>query len=527
MTTASSIQQTPMSETSATPRRMHADQRREILDQKTLIPKVGFGYKGCRLPPEIWSSIFLLTCSSCPTRFLDLGDHQRRTNVLRLTHVCRDWRFIAHSTAHLWTRIAFNPRADDSEMERDITIFYLERSSNAPLSIHIFSPPVFDTDSDSDSDSDDKYIHPRENDHIAQMQHNLCWWFSKLMNTTSRWKALTITTQTDWFEHFFSFFTCSRLLGNPKFPKLCSLQLQATDYQVWEISRPPRELDAFMGAPNLTRVTIHELPPSVSSLPLPLNQLRSLEISNPCTVSSTLQLLDACPALRHFRVAVEQYDDLAVGLPQVEHKALQSLVLTSAEGALNNLLSHLTLHSLRDLTLDTSDVWPSRAIEAFLSPLAGALRCLTVRAPHMDCGILIDCLRVIPGLEILAVERMCDSSIGALSPLFEQLTKGKSDPPVLLPSLQSLTLVYLVPLYCSWRNDPIDFRHFREMVLSRRASGLRIASLTLLDASWPGLAGSFKVYESLGPLSAAKKEGLEVEIIHKSFRQRHVEQSLL
>ncbi|KAK7058631.1 hypothetical protein VNI00_002267 [Paramarasmius palmivorus] len=439
------------------------------------------------LPPEIWSTIFLATCGPPqPTRFLDLGDHQRLLNILRLTHVCRYWRSIAHSTTQLWNAIVFNPLLD-IETENHLATLCLEKSANSPLYVHLFCPPIFGTD-----DDDDEPEGLEENGVIregqggmavsrmhSQIAHALSTGspsFHSFMKTTSRWKALIITTQTDWFEPFFTFFA-SLAVDSPKFPNLCNLKLQTTDYKVWEIIGTPANMGAFMEAPNLTHVAVSELPSNPLLLPLPLDRLTTLQISNPCSVLSALNLLKACPSLQSFRAAVEQLDDIepVSDSIHVEHNALRSLVLFSTEEGLDTLMLHLTLHSLRELDIDSCDAWPGRTIKPFLSSSADVIQDLTIHAPDMTTAMLLDCLQVVPALKHLTVEQMCDPSIGSLSQLFKRLTRMKDSEhglaSTLLPSLQSINLVYFIPLYCGWRGEPINFKAFQDMALSRWTGG--------------------------------------------------------
>ncbi|KAJ7159309.1 hypothetical protein C8R43DRAFT_948240 [Mycena crocata] len=96
-------------------------------------PARTYAYPVISLPNEITSEIFihfLPVYPLCPPM-------TRRLSPILLTHVCRKWRIIAHSTPTLWRALSLSFGSYDDEDTVDVLHSWLARSGACPLSIRL------------------------------------------------------------------------------------------------------------------------------------------------------------------------------------------------------------------------------------------------------------------------------------------------------------------------------------------------------------------------------------------------------
>ncbi|KZP33819.1 hypothetical protein FIBSPDRAFT_206844 [Athelia psychrophila] len=90
-----------------------------------------------RLPPEILSEIFLASLPEPNTRLSHYRDYL--TQVLRITHVCGQWRSLGIATPRLWTYLQF---IRSSPGVIAVAASWLERSGSQPITFVIRTDPV-------------------------------------------------------------------------------------------------------------------------------------------------------------------------------------------------------------------------------------------------------------------------------------------------------------------------------------------------------------------------------------------------
>ncbi|KAF9478594.1 hypothetical protein BDN70DRAFT_879835 [Pholiota conissans] len=175
-----------------------------------------------RFPPEVLSYVFEFCLPEDPMNIEFLGSRAVDTYTicapLILSHICRWWRSVAHSTPQLWNTILIPLFHEDSSFyERDITDTFpplpvpivveqwLDRAGSLPLSINIFEA------------RDDNCWEPEEEEIIWKTFHKL-WLKSPL------WKILKFYGDPDNLE----FLSCPGKI----LPQLHTLDLSSSDESI-------------------------------------------------------------------------------------------------------------------------------------------------------------------------------------------------------------------------------------------------------------------------------------------------------
>ncbi|KAF7357479.1 F-box domain-containing protein [Mycena sanguinolenta] len=230
------------------------------------------------LPVELLAEIFHFT----------LRDNPNIKDMCRVSHVCSDWRQLAHSTPRLWTRFPSIDLYRDGNVP-DHIIALLARS--APLSIRISF--------ESRSGPGEKAI----NSGILEM-----------LRASSRWSSLDLsfmnTTQPPLLEQ----------LAQYRFDSLEEMELGLiTDTQ----STPP---PAFI-VPRLRKLSISNLTGQAPQIVIPWAQLTELTLEFDCR-DGTLEVLSQCTNLVKADITILEWSQSPeVGQELIHFSRLQSLEL--------------------------------------------------------------------------------------------------------------------------------------------------------------------------------------------------------
>ncbi|KAL1744112.1 hypothetical protein HDZ31DRAFT_82919 [Schizophyllum fasciatum] len=327
-----------------------------------------------------------------------------------LTHVCRRWRQIAHSTPSLWTTVrvsidTLEELAHSAEETAAILSSYLDRSRPLPLSLVIMSEDAFP----------DYILLP-------------------LLASCERWHDLFLFTHPDDLPRL------SVIRG--RLPLLRSLKIIPTRVGAPLVSAPVM----FELAPSLTIATLggHALDLHFA---LPWAQLREFE-ANYTASADVLPLLSLMPGLVTLKLGLEPTDHTPVDARSwgVTHSGVYALTLNVADGNLEagDIANHLTLPALTDLEVECPVVERIDSTRELIARSQCTLEALTLVITFHCLGTMESLLELTPQLRMLTV---FDGLSITNTPLLEALVVPEDDPGrVLLPKLETITLLASKPL---------------------------------------------------------------------------------
>ncbi|KAI5896935.1 uncharacterized protein SCHCODRAFT_02570171 [Schizophyllum commune H4-8] len=437
-----------------------------------------------RLPPEIWSDIFL--CAE-PEHW-NIKPCGRRT--LNLAQVCFSWRKIAfEDTPDLWNII-------DIDADRNPPFLYYEgiqeeirRSGDAPLYICF-----------------DSVTRPYQ-----EGPSTMPWWdmtFKLLCSQSHRWLSYSS-------ERSYPYMYAWR--PAPSFPLLRQLAIGLLP----PLDGYPVELPLrfFVDAPSLRTVNIDsvDLPlPYPGFIELPTTwAVQSLDISCGGEISDTTPPLAICldavwscsQTLRKCTLWVAEVGILTERSPAMDFPLLEDLTLSLAGVHLCRFMSAPSLKSLSVSGSGAPSVSPAAALLSDMidrSSGCTSLRSLRLEFMHVDPYQLINCLWRMQGLVSLTLQEfdfvekpdvrlISKEVIRALTR--RRVATGAAENHVLLPHLTDLTLhLDFRRSLVLYTGDVLFARDVYEMLRSRRKP------LLWRGEPLPGLlTGSVPILLDLGP----------------------------
>ncbi|KAJ6476442.1 hypothetical protein C8R47DRAFT_1141450 [Mycena vitilis] len=327
-------------------------------------------YPVLSLPPEIVARFFV----ACLPEHGDVVRPCRDTAPLLVSQICRQWRRIAVNTCTLWASLTIVlPQYRMTDNFRLLETWFL-RAKKTPLSITL-----------SSQSSRSEILEPV---------------LSLLSSAADQLHSLDLFIPHEAF----CLFGCDGLA----FPKLRCLSVS---------SGPDNTLANFPIAPSLTELGLYHEPGSIPrSYPL----LTSLTLED-VSFNTMSDILWSCPQLLHLEVDIT-WNSPVPRAPAPPTPLLESLTLRSLD------LSPFTLPRLRRLELDLNNERVVPLLPAFVARSSCALEHLYL--PFIETAELVTCLRSVPSLTSLSIERCC----------IEEFVKLLNADPPLLPVLRNLRI---------------------------------------------------------------------------------------
>ncbi|KAK7471261.1 hypothetical protein VKT23_002669 [Stygiomarasmius scandens] len=219
-----------------------------------------------RIPPELWSRIFLLVYDASPHTFQDIFRSMHPN--LQLTSICPFFRAVALETPQLWSTLIIDLHyiaLHDSYLEQTVYLLslFLERSGTYPLYIRLTS-----------KSSKLSYRTTQVSTYERTVQSIL----SLLFTHGSHWADVRITVE----DRYITESLLSRIRGN--LPMLHSLDLTVPESS-GTINRWTLSTDAFLSTPSLWSLTLPQCPSSLKDQ-FPLGQITHLTIARFCPYDS-------------------------------------------------------------------------------------------------------------------------------------------------------------------------------------------------------------------------------------------------
>ncbi|KAJ7025943.1 hypothetical protein C8F04DRAFT_1009438 [Mycena alexandri] len=371
-----------------------------------------FTYPVISTPAELVSEIFLACLP-------DNGRVQpsRHAAPLSLSQICRHWREIALSTPQLWSSVDFTFQrgftmggdpdirirnvsfysdeddSDDSDSERDspydgacaLVRTWFHRAKGCPVSVTLRCSP-------------NRTMPPKI--------------FSAIAEFSAQWGRLELTLPL-------SDIPSLEAIRGP-FPELQSLAIDiSTARSFSQVTR----LTGFLAAPRLRTVRLFSFHLTLNNVLVDSAQVTSLELKEHLSKLAWTAIFTRFPTLRHFTAGLSFDESDPTAFKSVP--PLESLCIDPSEDP----LGMLTLPHLRRLKYYIDTARAGRLL-AFLSRSTCLLTHLTLRTYSVDDDTLLKCLRAVPHLITLELERYSRNR-----GLYEHLQA-----PVLLPRLQHLAI---------------------------------------------------------------------------------------
>jgi hypothetical protein len=402
------------------------------------------------LLPELLQEIFI---RCLPTRHYAVM-HTSQAPLL-FGRVCTAWRSVSLSTAALWSSVHVavnvvepffpgmtvdNDYVNPATLERCQSLqTWLHRAGHCPLSISLFFPSRF--------------------------QEKLQPFMDVIMPYSHRWKALKLTQVT-----------------HEQLPGLWSLcpedvplleVLEISDHR-WVEEPDPDSLRFFRIPPNLRNIALDY---SNSHMNIPVcswDRITSLRLGSQMSFfnlgpSQTMDLLAQCVNLQTCRLSLPTHSDVVhnapsksvlwqITLSHLHTLSVDALVLSNIPLNMASILDHLTLPALQSLTIGGVSMFddnnPGMAtptlldtmliLEKLLVRSSCALQELCIRDVLQDLNALLRCLRRLPDLERLDLDRLSLDLVDTsnLIPFLTELVASASSPgPPLCPKLHHLGLI--------------------------------------------------------------------------------------
>ncbi|KAI5896780.1 uncharacterized protein SCHCODRAFT_02615810 [Schizophyllum commune H4-8] len=384
-----------------------------------------------RLPPELWSTIFLMVLGH------GWSSDAAGARPFRIAQVCHRWRAIIFQTPQLWTDIYIRPcRGPDAQMYNVEGIKNeLARTGRAPLNVHV------------DLIDEDEHMRFRER---VRGPFRAAFW------STDIWEALCAHVD-HWESAFLGDVSASALAAYTyrplTFPALRFLSLRTHNEDDPDITTE-LPLRLFSDAPNLENLRIQYWEPPAVPLLLPSSwRLTRLvincELEPDAPLSPCLPLILACTSLVVCEVSAPVFGAPVEGHTRAVFPALQQLSLMYAGIHFCRLMSAPALEYLYlgEMPLEDSPVNEITAFESLLdnSNDCPSLRDLDLRGFDCTAREVVRCPARLPHLERLSVrnneyfERM---EPPASMDLIRALTRDSPASLAFLPRLEYLDLGY-------------------------------------------------------------------------------------
>ncbi|KAJ7176313.1 hypothetical protein C8R43DRAFT_557069 [Mycena crocata] len=309
-------------------------------------------YPVLTLPNEITSEIFVHFLPIYPLYAPLKGP----LSPTLLTHICRQWRDIAHATPALWRATSLSPRND--EQDNNILQPWIARSRHLPLSIHING--YYET--------------------LSCMK--------TLALHRARWEYL----QSTWMAY-----DVLPFLRDPM-PRLRHLDVLFTE----EFSNPIPLGDA----PLLRSVGIYTHPDNVI---LPWRQLTSLSLHSVVPGKCTA-ILQQTALLVDCKVSFSLDEDDLAQQPDINLPCLKSLILLEDNQLLTPYIYSLIVPALSTLQIPETDLGPDPigGLRSFLSKSGCKLRELHIAGERLVTGAAYG--KAFPSIPQISFEEDCAES---------------------------------------------------------------------------------------------------------------------
>ena len=462
-----------------------------------------------RVPVDIWSEIFFHCLPQGDDLFASNPDEVPDCLSGRLSprhpptlflQVCSSWRNIALSSPTLWSSIPLH--SPYTQVPLSVVQTWLKRSQQAPLTV-ILTPS-----------SDELFTLLRGPAARAMFEQS------------HRWRSVRIKLP------IYSLPVFSLLKHN--LPELKELYID------FDSVFPPRyfdrlqELDIFLDAPKLRRVTIYGPPPFIpAKLELPWEQLThfsSRRPSQPNSMAAFRILLQSAPHLQEVEWHLSPFGQ-TVPLA-LQHSRLRNLSM-SIQGDPGFAFDYLFLPSLRELIIDLlfGDIraytWSWSSFEPFILQNCRALESFALNSHILRIEEVIPCLEVLPSLLHFSLStgityHHAISAPASIEGLLEALsfTAGDTRRSVLLPKMKTITIVCAVPdmrqamvvnkfvdmIESRWLDNDLARRHSEA---TNHSDITRIKSASLILHGW----STFSVDPADSDrLRTLRSEGLQVEV---------------
>jgi hypothetical protein len=435
-----------------------------------------------RLPAEIWSEIFSHCLPECRVDDMGLRSHSwtfsPRYPPEVFLQVCNDWKSIALSSPRLWSSIHLyrSSRVPPTNMIEN----WLMRSHPTPLNVILELDEEMITCSDAST--------------VLQQSH--------------RWRSASISIP------IYSWSPFSLLKNN--MPELEELHIAFESDTLGTLPPPPHilvQIDFLSNAPKLRRVALGKAPSyNIADVKLPWAQLT--HFSSPNYLSSYNQLaalLQSAPELLEVELS------LAWGVQMtyhpVQHSHLHNLSLHILQGDAGSVFEHLSLPSLRMLSIEASDsdwFWTSSPFESFMLHNGPSLDRFKVTSLTVVGLEVVACLTALPSLRHFSLVTFQDAQYPLqeiLKALYWPTAEIAGVHPVVLPAMKS------IELDCFVRCDSMIVNMFLDMVESRWTPSHSdiscMESATLLLRSWSSQISP----EDSDRIRRLKSEGLALEVV--------------
>lgn len=421
-----------------------------------------------RLPPEILTEIFRMTCQAS-------ADPTQRITPLFFGGICKEWREIAWSTPLLWNRVCLNVSRKTHGAQTSLLGEWLLRAKSSPLFIKLTS----------------------EDEHEA-IFCSLRAILDVLVTRAAYWYSFDCLLPPQ----------CHDALKNYEFPILTSVSLRPPKGTISTFSEPP---SMFLSAPRLIDVDLSGY--NFSAMVLPWDQLRRFKTQF-LTVTECLKVLRRSPALLECYLesvySPESFDSLPL------YSDLDLLKVFLIKSAAISLLDNLTLPRLR--ILDVDGTGPG-------STLLSSIRSLVLRSScnlqslilerRNESGLkdddIIACLTMIPCISHLCFvfkgTELLDPSFALSEKLAARFRPSSQSDDLLLPNLACFE--YRGAVTCETRTlvDMLSERwHVSGGGALRGVSRLKRAEIIRTAAPY------FVHFTEQADLDDLVKEGMEVKV---------------
>lgn len=394
-------------------------------------PSPGIQTKMDRFPAEVLRNIFLEAISELywyldsqrytNPRYLDVPEYIN--TPLRISHVCRSWRYTAISSRILWSYLLIE---DDTIFSRSnikaLFDLWLERSNGAPLSY--------------------KFDLLRHGYSLRSMTDTILYLSNALLSQQHRWKDVEFLWTCGPFTfHQKTFPVQAFSMTNMPMLNSLSVQLFLPHHATIDLGRSSKlKKVAFVGNFSLS-ARKNALPHLSSKCLLEFDVSRDDAARE--SVRSCLELLEASPFLEEICIILKAFDVSGRRplIPSETHSLtlprLRLLRLTSINDESGTLLDRIHLPALEALAIDSQE-----SSQDVLNLLSRSMPSLTFLSMEVSPGIdmperdVIEILGLLPSLKDLRLNQVF------LSPhFFRELAIDDSvGGSVLCPALETLSL---------------------------------------------------------------------------------------
>lgn len=320
-----------------------------------------------RIPPEVWSEIFLRCLP--PDDFAKVDINQA---PLLLPRVCSQWREVSYSTQALWSSIGIVRGRDHKEIPPTLIRAWLARSHGFPLSISLddIGPE------DITNDIPDALIH-----------------FS------DRWRTLHLDS---WQS------VIRKLMCNPgvSAPYLETLNFSSSD----ELDEDaPLQFSQTLHSLRNVELSVDRFIPFI--LQLPYHQLHELRSSSIVDINDCFEVMRVCANLTHLslrNIADDPLDLPPVGIvePRIILSRLCWLELASFT-ELGPLLDRIVTPKLAEIALEINhwamDAWPKSELQALVARSSSPLEILTLDKRGVSQEEVVECFQHIQTLRHMSI----------------------------------------------------------------------------------------------------------------------------